>query len=369
MKKIYSIIFLFISIIYCPVYSRMNAAELSDLECSYSGNGDYSDLEYFIYGLQNNDLPKDFFSDKKNEVIEKILRLQEERREQKQKRRSREEGKLIVRLYEIKYKNITEKTNFNMKEFHNYLVESKLDITYRSLEGLLQKFRNLTENERTKDRDFVKNYLNNKTLSFEEELIIKKIKNLEEKRKSDNKDIRSKLETGLFVKLYETKFNLISKDKKSYIKHFFNYLKENGININYSNLKLILQYFRELSEGEKTIKRNFIDKYLFPYRFYLTLSSEERFVINKIKNLEKESFKNGNKRRTEIDVGLIIRLYEVKNGNIKKEETLGAKVFWHYLKNAGVSINYETLIWHLAKFKKLPEKEKEKKRAEINKCL
>lgn len=347
-KKLLMILFL--AVIFKPIYSM---EPFDDFGLWDDDIGEYSGLEM----LWDSDSNEQASYDIKKILIEKIKDFEKDVVSGIRKIRPSTEGYFIARLYELVCEFITKEQRLKTKEFCSFLRQNEIDISYRSIDSFLTKFKSFDENKKSEIRVLVDGLLLEPLeleLSGGEILIINAIRGFQQKRKDGER--RTFIEVGLIIKLYEMKYGNISKKTKFKLRDFTVYLKKNEIEIKYENLKLILQYFRNLSEKNREQKRLAIDQYLYGSKRVKKLSGEEKSRIGEILQLEKSRIDEGRKIRSRQELTQIIKLYELKYGDITRKQKLKGRLFCDYLEENQILINYETLIWHLAKAKKITKK-------------
>ncbi len=305
--------------------------------------------------ISSKEVSPEKLSSEEKKIIVAIKELEDSRKKNGGKYRLKVELELLIKLYEIKFGEITKKTRFHAKDFESYLAENGISVTNGFLRCFLFRFKKSLPEEMLPEE-----------LSPEEKNIIVVIKELEDSRKKNGVRYRLRVESELLIKLYEIKFGEITKKTRFNVKDFKSYLAENGISVAYFSLRRYLFRFKKLSPENRNKRRLEVDKYLDGLE---EMSSEEENIIVAIKELEDSRKKNNGRCRLKMELWLLIKLYEIKFGEITKKTQLHAKDFESYLAENGISATYYSLYRSLLRFKKLSSKEKNKRRLEVDKYL
>ncbi len=291
---------------------------------------------------------------------------------------------LFVLLYELRNGVISKDTQIKTRDFLDYAKEHDIICIsdnspdkkeYNNLRAFFNKFKKYPESTKVKKRVEAQRYLTSKNkLSAEEKLIVFRILELQ-KRRLKSGSTRSNIEVGLIVRLYELFYCDITEQITLKAKQFLRLLNKVGIDITLENLNEILSYFKKLPEDKKIEKRKSVDKYLFNLENKTILNVPIEYIqsiISNILSLQEKRLNHKRRQRGKIELGLIIRLYEIQHGNITQETEFGRvryEEFIDYLNNSSINIKYNLLKTVLLIFKKLPEEKKNLRRIKVDKYL
>jgi hypothetical protein len=370
MKKIFSIIFLFVFIASNNIFSMLNF-ELKDdfliFNDSSDDLGEFSGLDEFFIPENQNDFineivpeieKKEIFIVNDNTIINKIIELQKERLGEGRKKRTELESGLIIRLFEISNGFLSKNISFSeyLKTFLKYLISNDIKITYDQLKSLFRRFVVLSDNKKQEKRDKVDAFLTDPfELSEEMEFVLNNIIKLQKIRLNKSAKIRSFIEVGLIIKLFEIIYEPIIIDLSFNVKEFYDLLLANGVRIKYQNLTTLLDYFKNISEEKRYEKRLVVDKFLKKIK---SPTNDTKIKINKILELQKDRCQKARKVRTEAETALIICLYEDYDVKICDKASLDFRGYCSFLNDVGIKIKKTVLASLLQRFKRYSKERK-----------